>query len=251
MSQERKLQPIISTQSLSKTIDFENKKVVILPPTNLTIQQGEVHAIQGKSGSGKSTLLNILGTLDQPSSGKYLYKNNLINDMNQNTALLDIRRSFGFVFQNYSLIRHLNIYDNILLPAQYAGNINTKTHTHAYELIHKLDLESEVDKKPHQLSGGQQQRASIARALINRPEVVFADEPTGALDNTNSQIVMDIFKKINAEFKTTVVMVTHDQDIANFADHITYIQTSSEQNTSGKTSTLSSSIQTKAENKRC
>lgn len=214
---------IISAQNLTKTIDFEESKITILHPTSLEVQAGEIHAIQGKSGSGKSTLLNILGTLDQQSRGTYRYKKTLIDRLPQE-ELLHHRRNFGFIFQQYFLIKHLTLYDNIMLPAYYSGKIHSvATKKHAEQLLDLLEIKNIQDKKPHQISGGQQQRTAIARALINQPEILFADEPTGALDSSNTENVMTIFKDINQNFHTTIIMVTHDQDIASYADNITHI----------------------------
>ena len=187
--------------------------------------RGQIHAILGKSGIGKSTLLYILGTLDRPTSGQYFYKQKPVEyEKKHQEEHLKLRRSFGFIFQNYCLIKHLNVTENILLPTMYHEKNSKTTKDHAQNLIQLLDLEPEINKKPHQLSGGQMQRVCIARALINQPDVIFADEPTGALDEHNTAIVMNMFKKINQTYGTTIVMVTHDQDCAQKAHNQTLLQ---------------------------
>ena len=173
-------------------------------------------AITGTSGSGKSTLLNILSCLDAPTSGSYYFKDTCINELSSE-ALGSFRTlHFSHIFQSYWLIPHLSIMDNIVLPQYYQGRSLIKSEEDAHSIAKQLDISQHLDKKPKQLSGGQQQRACIARALMSQTPVIFADEPTGALDQENSHAIMNIFKQLNQQQGKTIVIVTHDHEMANY-----------------------------------
>lgn len=207
---------IIQINQISKQIQKNNDIVSILPTCSLTIQCGDMVAITGQSGVGKSTLLNIIGCLDSPSSGVYyLEKQNTLLLTPEERAKLR-KQYFGYIFQQYWLIKHLTIRENIELALHYRNekNITQKTT----DVLKKLELLSLADQRPNQLSGGQQQKSSIARAIVTRPSILLADEPTGALDTDSSHQVMALLKSINQAEKTTIVIVTHDHKMAEFCD---------------------------------
>lgn len=201
---------MITVENLSKTYGSGEGAVNALRGVNLTISDGELVAIVGKSGSGKSTLLNLLGGLDSATGGRVLYNDIDITKMNE-AALADFRlRKVGFVFQFYDLIPELTAEENILLPAQLAGN---KT-SNLQDLAEQLGLTERLSHCPAQLSGGQQQRAAIARALINNPDVLLCDEPTGNLDQKTGDDVMELLLQLNKIEKRTIVIVTHNSEIS-------------------------------------
>ncbi|HHD0453808.1 TPA: ABC transporter permease [Campylobacter coli] len=195
----------------------------ILKNVSLSIEKGEFVAIIGQSGSGKTSLLNIIGTLDEPSSGSYIFNDYEVTQLNNDEKARLRREKIGFIFQRYNLLNLLSANDNVALPAVYAGKKVQERNSRAQELLGNLELEHKIESKPNQLSGGQQQRVSIARALMNGGELILADEPTGALDSKSGIMVLEILKKLNAQGHT-IVLVTHDPKIAAQAKRVIEIK---------------------------
>ena len=192
--------------------------VKALDGVSISIQQGEFLAIVGKSGSGKSTLLHMLGGLDRPTSGKVMIEQKDISSMDKDELTIFRRRKIGFVFQNYNLLPLMNVYENIVLPIKLDGIRPQKRHVN--EIIEMLGLGDKKSAMPSQLSGGQQQRVALARALAAKPAIVLADEPTGNLDSRTSQDVLGLIKTSSERFGQTVVMITHNTEIAQMAGRI-------------------------------
>lgn len=188
----------------------------------MKVEPGEFVSIIGTSGSGKSTLLNMLGGLDIPSSGSVKIRGKEIGKMNDEQLTVFRRRNIGFVFQNYNLVPILNVYQNIVLPIELDGN--TIDRTYVDKIIHLLHLEEKLDNLPNNLSGGQQQRVAIARALASKPAIILADEPTGNLDSKTSLEVMQLLKMTSTEFGQTLVMITHNPELAQIADRMIHIE---------------------------
>ena len=211
---------IIRLTGVSKTYDTGKIQVQALKPLDLVIEQGEYVAIMGSSGSGKSTLMNILGCLDRPTSGQYLLDGQDVSDKSDNELSLIRNQKIGFVFQSFNLIPRTSALKNVELPMIYARVSSKQREARARELLEKVGLGERLDHMPNEISGGQKQRVAIARALANRPPIIFADEPTGNLDSASSVEIMEIFTRLNREEGTTVVLVTHEPDIAAFADRI-------------------------------
>jgi putative ABC transport system ATP-binding protein len=208
---------LIEVRELRKTYKNDKLEVPVLMGIDLEIQHGEFVAIMGPSGSGKSTFMNILGCLDRPTSGQYILETDDVARLDDN-RLAEVRnRKFGFVFQSFNLLARTTALDQVKLPMLYAGRGNRDAR--AKWALERVGLGSRMDHKPNELSGGQQQRVSIARALVNDPVVLMADEPTGALDTRTSIEIMDIFQELNREGRT-VVMVTHENDVAEHATRI-------------------------------
>lgn len=204
---------IIELKNISKIYGEGESKTVALDNVNLTIEKGDFIAIMGPSGSGKSTLLNILGCIDLPSSGEYMLDGTLVKDINQN-RLAEIRNEkIGFIFQNFNLLYDFNIVDNVSLPLQYSKN-KKDINKRVLDIISDVGLSKHIGKTPDKISGGQKQRVAIARALVNNPEVILADEPTGALDKETGENVLELLADINKKGKT-VIIVTHDINVAN------------------------------------
>ncbi len=196
-------------------------KVIALNNISLTINKGEFVAILGSSGSGKSTLLYIIGLLEKVSSGQVIINNQDVSDLDDQQISLMRNGVMGFVFQQFNLIPKLNVFENTLLPLNYRSqNITNKDKKRAIEFLNRLGIKDKISAFPNQLSGGQQQRVAIARALINNPEVIIADEPTGNLDSKTGTQIMTLIKNIHQQEKKTVVLVTHDQNIAKYAQRI-------------------------------
>ena len=204
---------MIDLANISKSYLMGEHRVHALAGIDLTIGQGEFVAIQGSSGSGKSTLLNILGILDTPDSGHYTLDGHSIDNLSDSDAARYRNRFIGFVFQSFNLIHHKSALDNIALPLYYQRTSRKKRNRIAMEYLQRVGLAERADHKPSELSGGQSQRVAIARALITQPALLLADEPTGALDTQTSEQIMQLFKQVNAE-GMTVVLVTHEPDIA-------------------------------------
>ncbi|MFY7952398.1 MAG: ABC transporter ATP-binding protein [Armatimonadaceae bacterium] len=208
---------VLETIDLTKTYRTGTLDLKVLLGISLQIRAGEFVAIMGPSGSGKSTYMNILGCLDRPTGGKYLLEGEDVSGLSDN-RLADLRnQKFGFVFQSFNLLPRTTALRQVELPMLYAGKPNRTQR--AKWALERVGLADRMDHKPNQLSGGQQQRVAIARALVNDPVIVFADEPTGALDSRTSVEIMDIFQELNREGKT-VIMVTHENDIAQHATRI-------------------------------
>ena len=211
---------MIKTENLTRTYGKGDGKVTALAGVDITINDGEMVAIIGKSGSGKSTLLNLLGGLDKATEGKVFYNDKDLSTMND-TKLSEFRlKNIGFVFQFFDLIPELTAEENVLFPAKLAK----KKETTESDLYTALDITDRVKHYPSELSGGQQQRAAIARALINDPDVILCDEPTGNLDKASGEEVMNLLKRLNQEQNKTVIIVTHDESIASGADRIVRIE---------------------------
>ena len=209
--------PLISVTDLTKTYQTGEVQVHALVSVSLTIQNGEFLAIMGASGSGKSTFMNILGCLDEPTSGSYLMEGNNVLSSDKNTLAALRNSKLGFVFQSFNLLPRTSALENVELPLLYNNKVSAEErHRKAVESLTSVGLADRIDAMPNQLSGGQQQRVAIARALVNDPLVIMADEPTGNLDSRTSYEIMDIFQKLNDK-GITIVMVTHEPDIAQFA----------------------------------
>ncbi|MEM0131151.1 MAG: ABC transporter ATP-binding protein [Saccharolobus sp.] len=214
---------IIRLENITK--EYEGKvKTIALNNINLEINEGEFIAILGPSGSGKTTLLLILGILDRPTQGKVYVNNKDVTRMSD-SEISKIRNEYiGFVFQNYNLIPRLTVFQNVELPLVARGIPKKKREDIVIEALKLVGIESLIKKRSSELSGGQQQRVAIARALAQNPKIILADEPTGNLDSVNAKIVMDTFKKINEELKTTIVVVTHDKEVASYARRKIFIR---------------------------
>ena len=196
----------------------------VLKDINLVVDNGEFVSIMGPSGSGKSTFMNILGCLDRPTKGEYYLNGKNVANLDED-SIADIRNiNIGFVFQGFNLLANRTIFENVSMPLIYANCSYEEKRERAYNMLKAVRLEDYMDRLPKQLSGGMQQRVAIARALINNPAVVFADEPTGNLDTKTSYEIMDIFCKLNLENKITIVMVTHEPDIASFSKRLVHIK---------------------------
>ena len=213
---------ILQTTNLKKIYGSGDTAVHALDGVNLTVEKGEFVAIVGTSGSGKSTLLHMLGGLDHPTSGNVIVDGKDIFSLNDEELTIFRRRKIGFVFQNYNLVPVLNVYENIVLPIQLDGNLPDKNYIH--EIIETLGLEKKIQNLSNNLSGGQQQRVAIARALAAKPAIILADEPTGNLDSKTSQDVLGLLKVTSRKFNQTVVMITHNEEIAQLADRIIRIE---------------------------
>ena len=213
---------ILKAENLKKYYDESTVMVKALDGVDITIDRGEFVAIVGTSGSGKSTLLNMLGGLDRPTSGSVTVDGKKIFDLKDEELTIFRRRKIGFVFQAFNLVPVLNVYENIVLPIQLDGNIVDEEFVD--QVIESLGLNEKVENLPNQLSGGQQQRVAIARALATKPSIILADEPTGNLDSKTSQDVLGLLKMTSVKFKQTIVMITHNEEIAQMADRIIRIE---------------------------
>lgn len=213
---------ILSTHNLTKTYGTGDNVVHALTDVSLDIEEGKFVSIIGSSGSGKSTLLNLLGGLDRPTSGDVILDGKAIFEMDDEALTIFRRRKIGFVFQNYNLVPILNVYENIVLPIELDG---TKIDT-AYvdKIMDVLGLSEKKFSMPNQMSGGQQQRVAIARALAAKPSIILADEPTGNMDSKTSMDVIALLKLTGKEFAQTIVMITHNEEIATMADQMIRIE---------------------------
>lgn len=213
---------ILSTVDLRKTYGSGENTVHALDGIDLSIERGEFAAIVGTSGSGKSTLLHMLGGLDRPTSGRVEVDGKDIFSLSDEELTIFRRRKIGFVFQNYNLVPVLNVYENIVLPVQLDGG--TPDEKYINGVIETLGLANKLQNLPNNLSGGQQQRVAIARALASKPAIILADEPTGNLDSKTSQDVLGLLKITSQKFSQTMVMITHNEEIAQLADRIIRIE---------------------------
>ena len=213
---------ILETTDLKKYYGTEPNITKALDGVTLSIRQGEFVAIVGTSGSGKSTLLNMMGGLDVPTSGSVKVKGKELSHMKDEQLTIFRRRNIGFVFQNYNLVPILNVYENIVLPVELDGDTVDKVFMN--EVVRMLALSDKLDNMPNSLSGGQQQRVAIARALVSKPAIVLADEPTGNLDSRTSGDVLGLLKATSTKFNQTLVMITHNNEIAQLADRIIRIE---------------------------
>lgn len=213
---------ILETKDLKKIYGSGDTAVHALDGVYLKVENGEFVSIVGTSGSGKSTLLHMLGGLDRPTSGKVIVDGQEIFKLKDEELTIFRRRKIGFVFQNYNLVPTLSVYQNIVLPIGLDGNIPDEEYID--KIIKTLGLESKLQNMPNNLSGGQQQRVAIARALASKPAIILADEPTGNLDSKTSQDVLSLLKVTSDRFKQTIVMITHNEEIAQLADRIVHIE---------------------------
>jgi len=207
---------MLKTLGLKKNFEIRGRPLEIIKGIDLEIAKGEFVALVGKSGSGKSTLLSLLAGLDRPSSGKILFNNTEIQDLDEESLSRFRRDRFGFIFQSYHLIPTLTALENIMIPYQLAGRGDGLSR--AYDFLARVGLKDRADHYPKQMSGGEQQRISICRALMNDPEIIFADEPTGNLDSGNGEIILQLLLELRGS--QTLVLVTHDSDVAMKADRI-------------------------------
>ncbi len=213
---------ILQTKNLTKYYGAEPLLVKALDGINLEIEQGRFTAIVGTSGSGKSTLLHMLGGLDTPTGGSVMVDGQELSGMGRNELTIFRRRKIGFIFQNYNLLPNMTIYENIVLPVELDGrSVDTQ---YLEDIVNALGLGDKLGRKPSGLSGGQQQRAAIARALITKPAIILADEPTGNLDSYTSQEVIGLLQAAGRKFHQTLVMITHNDEIAQVADRTVRIE---------------------------
>ena len=214
---------ILELQNIEKIYGEKENRVKALRNISLQIEEGEFAAIVGTSGSGKSTLLNLIGGLDNPTSGKIFIKNKEIGSLSRKELTIFRRRNIGFVFQNYSLMPVLNVYDNVALPLTFdrGRHLNRR---YMEKLLRELGIWEKRKKYPNELSGGQQQRVAIARALANKPALLLCDEPTGNLDSATTIEVMGLLKTSSRKYKQTILMVTHNEAIAQTCDRVIHIE---------------------------
>lgn len=229
------IQPTHSTQSLiqlerlCKSYSLQDAHgqtltTQVLHQIDLTIHQGEFVAIMGHSGSGKSTLMNILGCLDTPTSGSYWLSGRNVAALSSNELAQIRNRNIGFVFQGFNLLKRMTALDNVATPLLYAGISRSKSRQQALEFLRRTGLEDFAMHQPNQLSGGQQQRVAISRALINHPSLILADEPTGNLDTQTSNDIMQLFEQLNRDQGITIILVTHENDIAAYAKRLIHLK---------------------------
>lgn len=211
---------IIVIEQLKKTYDLGEVKVEALRGIDVQIRRGEFVAIMGASGSGKSTFMNILGCLDRPTNGRYRLEGMDVSQMSSD-QLAEVRnKKIGFVFQNFNLLSRTSALENVEVPLLYDGTAYRDRHARALAALKAVGLEARAEHYPSQLSGGQQQRVAIARSLVNRPAIILADEPTGNLDSETSVEIMGILQGLNAQQQITIVLVTHESDIAKYAERV-------------------------------
>jgi len=205
---------LLKTVAISKTYYTGSISVTVLKNIDLSIEKREFMSIIGKSGSGKTTLMNILGCLDTPTTGKYFINNTDVSDMDADQLAHIRNKKIGFVFQRFNLLQDMTAVENVALPQLYAGKYENEAKKRAKELLELVGLEHRTGHFPTELSGGEQQRVAIARALANDPSIILADEPTGNLDSKTGEKIMDMFKALNQEDSTTIIIITHDQTLA-------------------------------------
>jgi len=208
---------LIRVEDVHKTYRMGDVEVPALRGINLTIAQGEFVAVMGSSGSGKSTLMNILGCLDRPNTGKYFLEGHEVGSLKPDQWAYIRNKRIGFVFQGFNLLSRTTALENVELPMMYNGFAGHERHQRALEVLSLVGLDKRLDHTPNQLSGGQQQRVAIARALVNRPPLILADEPTGNLDSATSNEIMALFQQLNTGQGITIILVTHEADIAAYA----------------------------------
>ncbi len=215
---------IIEFKNIVKTYGVGDAKTNALNGVNFSIKEGEFVAIMGASGSGKSTAMNMIGCLDKPTSGEYLFNGINVEDLNRNQMALLRRNFLGFVFQSFNLLGRTSALENVELPLVYRKIPTIKRKEMALEALTKVGLQSVVYNTPAQLSGGQQQRVAIARAIVSHPLVLLADEPTGNLDSIKSMEIMNLLKQLNEDENITIIMVTHEEEMAAFASRVIYFR---------------------------
>lgn len=213
---------IVETKSLKKYYQMGENTVKALDGVDFRVKAGEFVAIIGKSGSGKSTLLHMLGGLDEPTDGSVLIDGKILSGVKKEQLAIFRRRKIGFIFQNYNLVPDLNVYENVVLPVELDGR--KVDEEYVSEILELLGLSKKKDAFPGNLSGGQQQRVAIARAVAAKPVIILADEPTGNLDSATSHEVLGLLKMAARQFSQTIILITHDRDIAQLADRIVHIE---------------------------
>ena len=214
---------VIDIKNLSKLYGFGDATTVALDEIDLEVKKGEFIAIMGPSGSGKTTLMNIIGLLDRPTSGIYKLNEKNVSRLRPNKQAKSRRDNIGFIFQSYNLLPRLNIVDNVALPLAYKGVPLVTRLMRAQDMLENVGLQDRQYYMPYQLSGGQLQRVSVARALINKPSIILADEPTGNLDTDNSELIMELLRRVHNK-GNTIIMVTHNPDLTRYADRIIYLR---------------------------
>jgi len=220
LAHQPEVRPVIQLDHIHKTYTMGDVEVHALRGVSLTINEGEFVAIMGASGSGKSTTMNIIGCLDRPTRGKYILDGEDVSELSKDERA-DIRcQKIGFVFQGFNLLSRTSALENVELPMLYAGANGATRHQRAMDALSSVGLAGREQNNPNQLSGGQQQRVAVARALVNNPALILADEPTGNLDSRTSVEVMEIFQRLNRERGITLVLVTHEPDIADYASRV-------------------------------
>jgi putative ABC transport system ATP-binding protein len=208
----------LEAKHITKTYAVDSRHVTVLDDVCLTVKAGEFLVVEGKSGSGKSTLLSILSGLDMPDSGTIMLGNTDITNLSEDELAPFRNRTIGYVFQSFHLVPSLTALENIMFPAEL--NHNGQAREQAGKLLQHVDLDHRMNNFPHQLSGGEKQRVALCRALVNRPEIIFADEPTGNLDSVNGRTILDLLLDSRSEFNTTLVMATHSREISASADRV-------------------------------
>ncbi|MAD28380.1 MAG: lipoprotein-releasing system ATP-binding protein LolD [Woeseiaceae bacterium] len=214
---------IINTEKLIRSFAVGTQKIDALRGVDLSVEKGEFISIMGPSGSGKTTLMNIIGCLDTPTSGNYYLNNQLVNNLDDDELARIRNQEIGFVFQSFHLLAKNSALNNVMLPLKYAGMEKNVAEQRAKDVLKQVDLTDRMQHGPSELSGGQQQRVAIARALVNNPSILFADEPTGNLDSKTGEDVMNLFKNLNEEGQT-IILITHEEDIARQSKRIINIK---------------------------
>lgn len=217
-------QPLINLRGITKTYGTGDAAFQALKGIDLTIAQGDFVAVMGPSGSGKSTLMNLLGCLDTPTSGEYLYEDIAVEKLNADQRSLLRRHALGFIFQGFNLLARTSALENVELPMIYRGLSQAERHARAVEALGTVGLGTKLTNTPAELSGGQQQRVAIARAIVTSPSTLFADEPTGNLDSTTTVDIMKLLVRLNAERGITVLLVTHEDDVAAYARRTIHVR---------------------------
>ena len=220
---EEKREPVIQVKNLYKIFKVGNTKVRALNGVDMTIYKGEFCAIVGTSGSGKSTMLNMLAGLEKPTKGEVIISGKHLERMDENQLVRFRRERVGFIFQSFNLLGTMNAIENVALPLTFRGMDKKTRETKAVKMLKLVGLPKHMKHRPNEMSGGQQQRVGVARALVLDPEIIFADEPTGNLDSNTSAEVLNLLRKVVQEQNQTMVMVTHDNHLAGFADRIFHI----------------------------
>ncbi len=213
-------EPLIELRGLTKTYGTGDAAFMALRGVDLTIHHGEFVAVMGPSGSGKSTLMNLLGCLDSPTSGTYRFKGIEVETLNKDQRSLIRRHALGFIFQGFNLLARTSALENVELPLLYRGYSRSQRHQLAREALASVGISDKERNTPAELSGGQQQRVAIARAIVTKPDTLFADEPTGNLDSKTTREIMDLLSRLNSERGISILMVTHEDDVAAYASRV-------------------------------
>lgn len=217
---------------LCKSYTIDARQISVLDEVSLTVHEGDFVVIEGKSGSGKSTLLSLLSGLDRPDSGQIILAGTDITGLSEDELAPFRNRTIGYVFQSFHLVPSLTAYENIMFPAELSRD--KEAADKAKQLLQRVDLDNRMNNFPHQLSGGEKQRVAICRALINSPQIVFADEPTGNLDSANGDIILQLLLELRQELKTTLILATHSGEISSIADYVVRLNDGRIDNSSGR-----------------